>query len=1311
MTLFVGQVGSLKRQRASQAAGFAAVTIAAVVFIGWWAGLPSLSSWGAGFPPTRPLGALTLAALGLALMYPGKDSRIAFAVGLAGVALAALALALALFNVELGIDRWLASRAAGPGAISFRVANVATWAVGLAGGALALSRFERHHFVATVLGSIAVAVAVFALLGYLTGIDTLYGSALVSSPPLPTSVGLLCVAVGIVLRVGTVPALREPRPLWHLLVVLGCAIIVPLLLFGAYAEMSMADAQLDQVRKDLMNGARTLSAEVDREIIGEIERLQALAASPSLRQGDFAEFQHQAEASLALRQSGNIMLIDREMQQLINTWVPFGTPMEKAAVPEPTQLALATGKPQVTGLFTGPVTHQLMFGIVVPVEIEGERRYALVRSPNQHALAGPVAANELPPGWHAVVSDPAHHIIAGSHQEEAFIGKELPLAQWHRADSGGVFEFIDAEGRPSLEAYAQSELTGWETAVWEPKALLEAPFRALWWTLGWIALTAFALVVALALWLGRIISRSVGQAARAAIALGEGGPLLLSGTPVAEVNTLMAELRETAAKRQAAERLLRESERQLRLVTDNAPVAIAHCDTEARYKFVNRHYAERLGLTPEQIIGKRIPEVLGEKAYAAIDCYVGECLAGNAVEFEVEVPYQVGEPQFMHCCYEPECKEGKVVGLVAAITNITGIKRAEQRLRASEITFRQLVENSPFGIYAVDADFRIVQVSAGAQKKFENVRPLIGRDFAEAMRCIWPEPFASDAISCFRHTLDTGEPFHAPGSVERRKDTNVVESYDWKIERVTMPDGRFGVVCHFYDLSERQKYEAALRESEATFRVMFDASAVGKIEVELGTTRFLRVNAAMCKFLGYREEELLARTVLDVTHPDDRDQSRELGQRLVAGQSDVFDVEKRYIRKDGDVVWARVTVNVIRDASGRPLRNTAVIQDLNARKQAEQDLQASKDRLQLALDAARLGSFRYDPLRRVLSGDARAREIFDFDIAENEAAIEELMKRVHPDDVERFWAVREASLDPADPKPYANEYRLRRRDGEVRWVESRGLAYCEGAGPERQVVSFVGTVQDITERKEREEKEHLLMREINHRAKNMLSVVDAIAHQTATRNPDDFIERFSERIQALSANQDLLVRNEWNGVEIADLARAQLAHFADLIGSRIAVHGPRLRLKAASAQAIGLALHELATNAGKYGALSTDAGRVDIRWGIDDDTLTMSWTEHEGPPVSAPKRRGFGTIVMETMAERSVDGKVALDYAPAGLIWRLTCSAANALEPREREQSSGEGENRTDGAIRRSALKDDQDLFTPHLSSSRPRFNTGLRGR
>jgi two-component sensor histidine kinase len=203
--------------------------------------------------------------------------------------------------------------------------------------------------------------------------------------------------------------------------------------------------------------------------------------------------------------------------------------------------------------------------------------------------------------------------------------------------------------------------------------------------------------------------------------------------------------------------------------------------------------------------------------------------------------------------------------------------------------------------------------------------------------------------------------------------------------------------------------------------------------------------------------------------------------------------------------------------------------------------------------------------------------------------------------------------------------------------------------------------RDITERKAHEEYVHLLMREVNHRAKNMLSVVNAIAHRTAAKDPQDFVKRFSERIQALSANQDLLIRNEWKGVDVEDLVRAQLTHFASLIDSRISVRGPRLRLKAASAQAIGLALHELATNAGKYGALSTGEGRVDIWWQAAAGRFTMSWTENEGSPVVAPTRCGFGSTVINTMAKYSVGGEVAIYYARSGLMWQLTCPAANAL--------------------------------------------------
>jgi two-component sensor histidine kinase len=175
-------------------------------------------------------------------------------------------------------------------------------------------------------------------------------------------------------------------------------------------------------------------------------------------------------------------------------------------------------------------------------------------------------------------------------------------------------------------------------------------------------------------------------------------------------------------------------------------------------------------------------------------------------------------------------------------------------------------------------------------------------------------------------------------------------------------------------------------------------------------------------------------------------------------------------------------------------------------------------------------------------------------------------------------------------------------------------------------------------------------------------LVQAIARQTAASSPESFTERFTERIQALAANQDLLVGHKWQGVDMEDLVRTQLAHFADLIGPRIAVGGPKLHLNAEASQAVGLAIHELATNAGKYGALSTEAGHVDIGWRLDGETLAMNWTERGGPPVREPEHEGFGTTVTRTMAKRALDGDVRLDYAPSGVAWHLTCPAANALE-------------------------------------------------
>src|SRR5262249_24392486 len=235
-------------------------------------------------------------------------------------------------------------------------------------------------------------------------------------------------------------------------------------------------------------------------------------------------------------------------------------------------------------------------------------------------------------------------------------------------------------------------------------------------------------------------------------------------------------------------------------------------------------------------------------------------------------------------------------------------------------------------------------------------------------------------------------------------------------------------------------------------------------------------------------------------------------------------------------------------------------------------------------------------------------------------------KRFH----DRHWAHRANYMKDAKMRPMGTDLPLfaQRADGSEFPVDIM-LSPIE-MEPRRRVLAVV---RDITERKRAEAQVQLLVREVNHRAKNILSVVQAMGHRTEANSRQEFVSRFSERIQGLSASYDLLVKNRWQNVPLAALVRAQLAHVGDLLESRIAIRGPGLRITAAAAQTIGMALHELAINAVKYGALSTDTGHVNIVWrleqaGADGDRFTMEWSENGGPTVVIPTRRGFGWSVL-----------------------------------------------------------------------------------
>jgi two-component sensor histidine kinase len=206
---------------------------------------------------------------------------------------------------------------------------------------------------------------------------------------------------------------------------------------------------------------------------------------------------------------------------------------------------------------------------------------------------------------------------------------------------------------------------------------------------------------------------------------------------------------------------------------------------------------------------------------------------------------------------------------------------------------------------------------------------------------------------------------------------------------------------------------------------------------------------------------------------------------------------------------------------------------------------------------------------------------------------------------------------------------------------------------------------DVTDRKAAEDHIQFLMREISHRSKNLLSVVQAIASQTgrAAGTIDEFQVRFSRRLQGLAASHDLLVHQNWEGATLSDLVRGQVAPFVEAGNTRLDVAGPDVFLRPEAAEALGLALHELATNAVKYGSLSAPTGRVAVCWVLENmgTTLRLSWVERGGPPVTAPAHKGFGHVVFERIITRSLGGKVAMDFAPDGLIWDLTIPMANIV--------------------------------------------------
>lgn len=222
-------------------------------------------------------------------------------------------------------------------------------------------------------------------------------------------------------------------------------------------------------------------------------------------------------------------------------------------------------------------------------------------------------------------------------------------------------------------------------------------------------------------------------------------------------------------------------------------------------------------------------------------------------------------------------------------------------------------------------------------------------------------------------------------------------------------------------------------------------------------------------------------------------------------------------------------------------------------------------------------------------------------------------------------------------------------------------------GNNGEIVGVSKIARDITERKVAQETQMLLMRELNHRSKNVLAIADAIVRQTAKKcEPSELVSRVSRRLYALSVNQDLLIERNWRGAAISDIVRSQISALLEDMPSRVTFDGPPLVAAPAAAQALSMAIFELTANALKYGALSTASGRVDIQWSVNQPDgrrlFNMSWRESGGPTVQKPETTGFGHSIIRDMVARSLDGEASLEFAASGVSWEIVSPEAVLIE-------------------------------------------------
>lgn len=468
-------------------------------------------------------------------------------------------------------------------------------------------------------------------------------------------------------------------------------------------------------------------------------------------------------------------------------------------------------------------------------------------------------------------------------------------------------------------------------------------------------------------------------------------------------------------------------------------------------------------------------------------------------------------------------------------------------------------------------------------------------------------------------------------------------------------DGRpAGVLAIVVETTERVLAEKAMAaerdraaESEARFQNMADNAPV-MLWVTDPSGYCTYLNRSWYDFTGQTRGEAVGYGWLEATHPDDREMAERIFRDANASRTP-FRMDYRLRRADGTYRWCIDAAAPRLSAQGEYLGYIGSVIDIDERREAERLQRESELRLRVITNtlpsfvwfAAPDGELHYFNDRW-----------YEYTGQTPETALPNgWTGTLHPDDADRV--AREWETARAAGLSYETECRYRRNDGAFRWYVARAEALRNAEG---RITGWVGSSSDIHDRVIAEGQQKLLINELNHRVKNTLATVQSLATQSAAqgRTTAEYRNLFEGRLLSLSAAHNLLTASNWEGVSLPDLVARALDPWT--VGSRFVSAGPAVWLSPRQALSISMALHELATNAAKYGALSAPDGRVEISWSVDGGRLHLHWREMGGPEVKAPLRRGFGSRLLEHGIGRELGAEASLAFKPNGLEFRMTLS-------------------------------------------------------